>query len=304
MQAVVDEHRVRMSGLLLVDKPAGITSHDVVSHVRRAAATKRVGHAGTLDPFATGLLVLGVGHVTRLLPYLDAEPKVYEATVRFGFETNTDDATGLETARASMPDWDRLSAAIGALTGDIAQTPPAFSAKHVNGERAYALARRGDDVALEPVRITVHAWNVVARSDDSVSVVITCAGGTYVRALARDLGRLMGSAAHCATLRRVRSGACSVADAVPLELLARGAVASGSVALRSPLQALRPMAVEAVASDDEASIRLGRAIPAHASGELAALVRERHHDDIVAIAVRDGDRWQPRVVLPLEPGTE
>ncbi|MDQ6612372.1 MAG: tRNA pseudouridine(55) synthase TruB, partial [Gemmatimonadota bacterium] len=185
------EPRQSESGLLLVDKPAGVTSHDVVAAVRRAAGTKAVGHAGTLDPFATGLLVVAVGHATRLLPYLDAEPKVYEARFRFGFETDTEDSTGHQTVSAPLPDWAHLSASIAALTGIVQQLPPSYSAKHVDGERAYKKARRGETVVLSPVAIAVHNWVVRSHSADALDVQITCGGGTYVRSLARDLGRLM-----------------------------------------------------------------------------------------------------------------
>src|SRR5688500_2337280 len=139
-----------IDGLLLVDKPSGITSHDVVSAARRALATRRIGHAGTLDPFATGLLVLLMGHATRLLPYLDAEPKEYQAAIAFGAETDTDDATGVVVRNADFPRAARVRDALPALTGSIDQVPPAYSAKQVGGRRAYDAARRGAPLALEP----------------------------------------------------------------------------------------------------------------------------------------------------------
>ncbi len=285
-------------GLLLVDKPAGITSHDVVAIVRRAARSKRVGHAGTLDPFATGLLVLAVGPCTRLLPYVQGEPKVYDAVVRFGSETDTDDATGTRTLERAVPALDNraaLDAAIASLTGTIAQVPPAYSAKHVDGKRAYALARSGADVVLPPVTITVHHWLVHEVSDASVHVRIECAGGTYVRALARDLGRALGSAAHCETLRRISSGAATVADAVPMSALHPGAIADGSVALHSPLPALGAVAREVLGDTGLRDLSHGRAVRATQPGELAALLRD---DVVVGIARRTADdRWQPRVVL-------
>src|SRR6478672_10169047 len=158
-------HRLRpegrpIDGLLLVDKPAGVTSHDVVNDARRALQTRRIGHAGTLDPFATGLLVLLVGHATRLLPYLNGEPKVYQATIAFGAETDTDDVTGSVTRTAELPDVSRVREAMHSLTGEIDQTPPAVSAKQVEGRRAYAAASRGESLALAPVRVAVHRWDV------------------------------------------------------------------------------------------------------------------------------------------------
>lgn len=290
--------------MLLVDKPVGVSSHDIVARVRRAARTKRVGHAGTLDPFATGLLVIAVGQATRLLPYLDAEPKVYAARIRFGFETDSDDATGLPTTNAPLPDFASLANAIASLTGAIQQVPPSYSAKHVDGERAYKKARRGEEVALKPVDIVVHEWKVVAQTADSLDVVITCKGGTYVRALARDLGRALNSAAHCETLRRLQSGKCDVARAVDSALLERGAVADGAVALMSPLDALQEMEHVVISDTDEIHIRHGRPIAAaidtnNAGHSRAVLLGADAR--IIAIANRtENNRWQPKVVLPLD----
>ncbi|HEY0930776.1 MAG TPA: tRNA pseudouridine(55) synthase TruB, partial [Gemmatimonas sp.] len=184
------------SGVLYVDKPVGRSSHDIVGVVRRAARTKRVGHAGTLDPFATGLLVVAIGPSTRLLPYIVGEPKVYDATIRFGAETDTDDSTGTVVREADLlhPDLladamhPLLTAAQAALTGRIAQVPPQYSAKHVDGTRAYDLARRGHTVELAPVTVHVHRWEWRGAGDNTLDVRITCGGGTYIRALARDLG--------------------------------------------------------------------------------------------------------------------
>ena len=178
-----------MNGLLYVDKPVGITSHDVVAIVRRAAASKRAGHAGTLDPFASGLLVVAVGQCTRLLPYCIGEPKVYDATICFGTETDTDDGTGETTLERDAPRFGTasldkaLAEAIASLTGTVAQVPPSYSAKHVDGQRAYALARRGAVVVLPAVQVTVHAWSVLDITGPLLRTRITCAGGTYVRAL-------------------------------------------------------------------------------------------------------------------------
>ena len=277
-------------GILLVDKPAGMTSHDVVATTRRSLGERRVGHAGTLDPFATGLLVLLAGRATRLLPYIDGEPKVYEAVIRFGSETDTDDSTGEPTRQAPSPDREALDSAIPRLTGVIDQIPPAYSAKQVAGRRAYAAARAGEALDLAPSSVTVHEWRTMSWMADDLHATIVCSGGTYIRALARDLGRLTGSAAHLASLRRVRSGPFDVSDAVTVDELRQS-----RPALRSPLEALRSLAVEPI---DDASIEHilhGRAVPAHAGGERAALVDAA--GDLVAIATRDGSHWQPRVVL-------
>jgi tRNA pseudouridine55 synthase len=217
-------------GLLLVDKPAGMTSHDVVQHVRRIYRERSIGHLGTLDPFATGLLVLLLGRATRLATFIDGDPKVYEATIRFGTETDTDDATGTVIRTAATPREADVRAAVKSLTGTLSQVPPAYSAKSVDGTRAYDAARRGEPLELAAVNVTVHNWELAAITDDSVSAVITCSSGTYIRALARDLGRLTDSAAHLQQLRRTRAGDFDVRDAATLDSLADSPV---------PVRALR-----------------------------------------------------------------
>ncbi|HEX6050736.1 MAG TPA: tRNA pseudouridine(55) synthase TruB [Gemmatimonadaceae bacterium] len=279
--------------MLLVDKPPGITSHDVVSAARRALATRRIGHGGTLDPFATGLLVLLIGHATRLLPYLDGEPKVYEAVVAFGAETDTDDATGAVVRTADLPSATRVREALRALTGSIDQLPPAYSAKQVGGRRAYDAARRGAPLALEPTRVTVHEWRVDDLQADRLRATITCAGGTYIRALARDLGRLCDSAAHLEALRRTRSGAFHIEDAVPLE-----ALESGAVEVRPPLAAVSQLPTARLSDENIVHVRHGRAIPAGTGAAAASVAMIDDRGRLVALAERDGATWQPRVVLP------
>lgn len=215
-----EEPSANVQGLLLVDKPAGMTSHDVVQHVRRIYGERSIGHLGTLDPFATGLLVLLLGRATRLATFIDTEPKVYEATIKFGAETDTDDATGTVIRTAPPPCQSDVTIAMTSLTGTISQVPPAFSAKSVNGTRAYDAARRGEPLDLAAVDVTVHRWERGTLTGDSLSAVITCSGGTYIRALARDLGRLTSSAAHLAALRRTRVGVFDVEDSATLESLA------------------------------------------------------------------------------------
>jgi tRNA pseudouridine55 synthase len=208
-----------IQGLLLVDKPAGMTSHDVVQHVRRIYGERSIGHLGTLDPFATGLLVLLLGRATRLATFLDTEPKIYEATIRFGTETDTDDETGTVIRTAAPPSESDIRFSLKSLTGAISQVPPAYSAKSVDGTRAYDAARRGAPLDLAAVDVTVHSWDVTDLRGDMLSAVVTCSGGTYIRALARDLGRLTSSAAHLASLRRTRIGAFDVRDAATLEAI-------------------------------------------------------------------------------------
>ena len=281
-------------GVLLVDKPAGMTSHDVVSVARRALRERRIGHAGTLDPFATGLLVLMVGRATRLLPYVSGEPKVYDATIRFGARTDTDDLEGVVVEEAALPQPDLVEAATAALTGTIDQVPPAYSAKQVQGVRAYDAARRGRALALEPVTVTVHAWEIHERRGAELDVRITCSGGTYIRALARDLGARTGSAAHLSSLRRIRSGEFSVGSAVSLEPLR-----SGDAALLPPIAAVPELSRRTLAPDEEQRIARGQAIESgDAAGEHVALVDAG--GDLVAIANAADGQLRPKVVLRAE----
>lgn len=208
-----------VQGLLLIDKPAGMTSHDVVQRVRRIYGERSIGHLGTLDPFATGLLILLLGRATRLATFIDAEPKVYEAVIAFGAETDTDDATGTVIRTASLPPASDITKAVACLTGTISQVPPAYSAKSIDGTRAYDAARRGEPLQLPAVEVTVNSWDLGAYRDGKLPAVITCSGGTYIRALARDLGRLTSSAAHLAALRRTRAGNFDVSNAATLDTL-------------------------------------------------------------------------------------
>jgi len=196
-----------------------MTSHDVVQHVRRILGERSIGHLGTLDPFATGLLVLLLGRATRLATFIDTEPKVYEASISFGEETDTDDSTGTVIRTSPVPSEVEVRAAVNSLTGAISQVPPAYSAKSLDGIRAYDAARRGEPLQLAAVEVTVHRWQIGQFTDDRLDAVITCSGGTYIRALARDLGRLTKSAAHLASLRRIRVGEFSVDDAATLDTL-------------------------------------------------------------------------------------
>lgn len=217
-------------GILLVDKAGGMTSHDVVARARRALGTRKIGHAGTLDPMATGLLVLGVGPATRLLTYIVGLDKTYEATIRLGVSTDSDDADGTVTQRATVEalaavDRAGIDRGIAALTGEIDQVPSRVSAIKVGGKRAYELARAGEEVELKARRVTVSRFEVrdvreIALEDVEggfrvvdVDVVVDCTSGTYIRALARDLGADLGVGGHLTALRRTRIGPFEVSDA-------------------------------------------------------------------------------------------
>jgi tRNA pseudouridine55 synthase len=202
--------------VLAVDKPEGWTSHDVVAVMRRVLATRRVGHGGTLDPLATGLLPILVGPATKWVDRLHTAPKVYAALVRFGSETATDDREGAVRREAPVPTLSasELDAALEAFRGEILQVPPERSAVKVDGRRAYALARAGTEVRLEPRAVRIERLAIASWSAPSLRLLIVCGSGTYVRSLARDIGRELGSAAHLAALRRLAVGALDVGSAL------------------------------------------------------------------------------------------
>jgi tRNA pseudouridine55 synthase len=277
--------------MLLVDKPAGVTSHDVVLAARRAFGESRIGHAGTLDPFATGLLVLLLGRATRLLPYLDGVPKEYDAVIALGQETETDDLLGAPVRDAEPPSDEAIALAIPQLTGQLEQMPPAYSAKRVAGRRAYEAARSGEALVLSPASVTVYEWRHVSREANRLSATISCGGGTYIRALARDLGRLTGSAAHLMALRRTRSGPFRVADAFSLD-----AVRAGEATLRPALDALPTIPHVTLAEDDAERILRGMTVP-RADGAASAALVDGRSGALVAYAEASGESWQPRVVM-------
>ena len=217
-------------GLVVVDKPSGLTSHDVVARVRRLAGTRRVGHAGTLDPMATGVLVLGINRATRLLGHLTLTEKGYDATIRLGATTVTDDAEGeiVATSDAAGVTDEQVATGVAALTGDLQQVPSAVSAVKIDGKRAYKRVREGEDVVLPPRPVTVRVFDVLAtRREGSlvdVDVHVECSSGTYVRALARDLGSALGFGGHLTALRRTRVGPYGLDAARTLDALAEDLV--------------------------------------------------------------------------------
>lgn len=281
---------------MLVDKPAGPTSHDVVIRVRRALGIRSAGHTGTLDPFASGLMIVLLGRATRLARFISAQPKRYFATARLGVATTTDDRTGAplpaEGVAGGPVSAAQVESALEELRGTSLQRPPAYSARHVDGERAYRLARRGMDVTLPETPVTVHDISLVALRDDEVDFRVTVSAGTYVRALARDLGERLGTGAHLTALRREAIGAVEVDRAAALDSLDRDTPVLSPLAV---LQHLPALPLDAGAARD---IAHGRAIDgaavAAAEGGAVVLVREGH---LAAVAeVREG-RLQPVVVL-------
>ena len=235
-----------MDGVLIIDKPAGMTSHDVVARVRKITSHRRVGHTGTLDPFATGVLVVLVGGATRLAQFLSGAEKEYEAVVRLGFATDTGDITGTrvtnfttETHRHTEIHREEIEAALVSLRGEIEQTPPMYSAKKVGGRKLYELARRGEEIERKPVRVNINAFETLGHDDarltpddhgsHDLKVRVVCSAGTYVRTLAEDFGKRLGVGAHVAELRRTRAGQFKIEDAITLDRLDEEA-RSGSLA--------------------------------------------------------------------------
>lgn len=258
------------TGILLVDKPAGPTSHDVVAVVRRALGTRRVGHFGTLDPFATGLLVCGVGSATRLASHAIAHGKTYVATFRLGWTSSTDDVEGeLAPVRAAMPpDRGAIERALEGWIGAVEQTPPVFSAKHVAGQRAHARARRGEPVLLQPIAVEIRSLEIEGYRWPDLEVRVECGPGTYVRALARDLGEELGTGGYCRALRRLGSGPFEVGAAVAWDEL--GTAAAG--ALRSAAEAVADLPRVELGPAEAGAVASGRAVPAaglEASGWVA-----------------------------------
>lgn len=278
---------------MLVDKPEGVTSHDAVHRVRRVLGTRRVGHTGTLDPMATGLLVILVGRATRLARFLMALEKRYRGTIRLGASSSTDDREGEVTAQGDA--WRRVTdpevdAAMRALEGASQQRPPAFSARKVAGERAYRLARRGEVPALSSREVLVHRFRLVHRDGPIVEFDARVGSGTYIRALARDLGSALGCGALLETLRRTAVGPFDVCDAVSLESLDREASR-----LRPVREAVAHLPVIEANGDLAESMRHGRPVPAPdgPDGPVAVLAADR----LLAVAERRGGRLEPTVVL-------
>ena len=290
------------AGLVVVDKPAGMTSHDVVSRLRRLLNTRRIGHAGTLDPMATGVLVCGVQRATKLLGYLPLEPKIYRGTVRLGVSTSTDDADGEPTGilDASKVGEPVILAGIADLSGAIEQVPSAVSAVKVGGRRAYALARAGEQVTLAARPVSVSRFELVElRRGDRVTdldVLVECSGGTYVRALARDLGAALGVGGHLTALRRTRVGPFGLDVARTLdELAATPSLSIGLDGLVATAFGHREVDAEQVRV-----LSHGGGLPAAGlTGTYAAIDSYGHA--VALLAERDG---QARPVLVLRPAGE
>jgi tRNA pseudouridine55 synthase len=281
-----------MLGIALVDKPQGLSSHDAIYRVRRALGIKKVGHAGTLDPNATGLLVMAIGDATRFLPYLQLEPKVYEGVARLGVSTTTQDSEGevVRKSDASGVTIDALSEHAARFVGDIEQIPPMYSAVQIGGQRLYKLARKGEIVERQPRPVTIHEFDLLSLDDGLLTFRVVCSGGTYVRTLAHDLGDSLGVGANLVSLRRLRIGAFEVVDGCPPEEL--------TMERLIPLeQALTPMPALRLAGPDTQLAKHGGEfrLEVDVLGDQVALVDDR---GVYAVAVRiDGTLWRPARVL-------
>jgi tRNA pseudouridine55 synthase len=293
--------RVNVDGLIVVDKPAGMTSHDVVARVRRLAKTRRVGHGGTLDPMATGVLIVGVNRATRLLTYVIGSRKSYTATIRLGETTMTDDAEGEVTAAASAAGRTdaAIRAALAAQTGEIDQVPSAVSAIKVNGRRAYRRVRDGEEVDLPARKVTVYRLDVLdirrpaGRDVVDVDIDVTCSAGTYIRAIARDVGRALGVGGHLVALRRTAAGGFTLAEAATLAELEERAP---DVVGLSMADAARRAFRHRTADPDEAN-RLRHGGPLEPVGIEGPYAVFDSSGDVLAIVSERAGRARAEVVL-------
>ena len=300
-----------MDGLLVIDKPVGMTSHDVVSRVRRILKTKRVGHTGTLDPFATGLLVVIVGKATRLARFLDRDVKEYEAEIQFGSTTDTGDLTGTRNAEGGMRneevaakldsvDWDVV---LGKFRGEVMQTPPMYSAKKVDGKKLYELARKGQEIVRQPVPVTIHKLELqpdefrVPRT--AIRIQVSCSAGTYIRTLAEDIGKHVGVGAHLISLRRTVAGRFSITEAMTLEALDAH---PNPAELLQPVESAVSHLPEVKLTDERVSKTRGglstRVDAAHLTGgEFVRMTGKGNELIAIGVYQQDERSVQPKVVL-------
>jgi tRNA pseudouridine55 synthase len=296
-----------MNGILLIDKPTGPTSHDVVARIRNIAKERSVGHTGTLDPMATGLLPLVMGKATRLAPYFSGSDKTYVAEVRFGFETSTDDAQGvaLGDPSSSIPNEVAVQAALTQFSGAYEQVPPQVSAKRVDGKKSYDLVRKDKGVELKPVQVTVSSLLVRECVGATVRFEVTASAGFYVRSLARDLGRALGCGAHLAALRRTKSGTFDIGDAITFDDVERLGPAGLEAHLISPAAALShfPAVTANLAGFKRATHGnslaphhlAGQFVPSTGSGQKIRILAE--DGSLIALADSRGGELHPTVVL-------
>ena len=296
-----DQMRNVVSGVLVVDKPIGLTSHDVVQIIRRGTGIRRAGHTGTLDPRASGVLVILIGPAVRLSEYVSASDKRYQATIRLGSSTDTYDAEGTITGSASLEGIteEKFEEILGQFVGEIEQVPPPYSAIKVKGRKAYEMAREGEEVELEPRTIRVYSLEILEWAPPEVVVDVYCSSGTYVRSLANDLGLKLGCGAHLVGLRRTKSGRFTLRDAVPLRRLQEAFDAGNWYRHLIPAaEALADWPMIELDGDQVELVRHGHRVPAEAGATgWARGVSEQ--GDLVALMEVDpeANEWQPRKVF-------
>lgn len=290
-----------VSGVLVVDKPIGLTSHDVVQIIRRGTGIRRAGHTGTLDPRASGVLVVLVGPAVRLSEYVSASDKRYQATIQLGRSTNTYDSEGAVTKAAPLEDIseDRFEEILQGFVGEIEQVPPPYSAVKVKGKKAYEMARKGKEVNLEPRIINVFNLEVLEWAPPEVVIDVYCSSGTYVRSLANDLGDALGTGAHLIGLRRTKSGQFTLRDAVPLRSLKESFDAGDWYQFLIPAaEALGDWPMIELNADEVELVRHGHRVPAEpeANGWVRGLSQQ---GDLVALLEHnpEANEWQPRKVF-------
>lgn len=282
-----------MDGVFVIDKPAGMTSHDVVDAVRKALRTKRVGHGGTLDPDATGILLVGVGKATRFLSYAQASPKRYEAIVKLGTTTSTLDASGdvLEERPVSVSK-DQIEDLLPRFTGEIDQVPPMVSAIKIGGKRLHELARQGEEVERPPRRVTIYELSLTEgpTEDDEFSLDVLCSGGTYIRTLAHDIGQELGCGAHLKTLRRTEAAGFSLGDAIALDDV-------GPDTLRPMVDAIRDLPSTEVSGDDVSLVANGRPLLVDTGLDPGSLTALTHEGALLAVYKVEKARIVPERVV-------
>jgi tRNA pseudouridine55 synthase len=300
------------NGALIIDKPEGLTSHDVVARLRRILRTKKIGHTGTLDPFATGVLVMLVGKATRLARFLDKDSKAYEAVLKFGFETDTGDKTGVRTQETGdsiveLPPRDdlltRVEAVLPEFRGEITQIPPMYSAKKIKGKKLYELARQGIEVERKPIDISIYEIAMLddqRTQEDSITISVASSAGTYIRALAEDIGRRIGIGCHLTSLRRTRAGSFGLENALTLEELEAVAV-DGRIDefIISTNTAVAHLPLQRLDESDLDLISHGMKIDARTEYDSVQNIRLANSaDELVAIGETDpSGKIQPKVVL-------
>ncbi len=290
-----------MNGFLITDKPAGMTSHDVVNAIRRMAATRRVGHAGTLDPLATGVLVLALGAATRLAQFIDNSNKTYRATLRLGETTTTYDADGDLVERCPVTvSQAEVEAALAGFRGDIAQIPPMYSAVKVQGQKLYNLARQGKEIARAARSVTIHRLDALDWALPDVTIEVGCSAGTYIRSLAHDLGQALGCGAHLTTLTRTAAGEFQLEDAYTLEAL-NALAQDGRLAevLLPPETALAALPVIVLTPEQEQAVRFGQAVMLDSAPDAEMSQARAAAGRLVAVLLSvEPGVWRPKIVLP------